>query len=590
MKFPADIAARALMVWFRHADRGWQGGISGEWRAPNHGNAADQVWLLPAVPGYCRRGGGLLLAGSFLAHRGYFSLQLVILVAVLSNCAADIVYYLLARTRGRAWLDRRFAQNQHYQRTLELAERHGNWILLISRYAFGFRIIIPAACGALRMPPVRFTLINLIAGIIWAVPTALLGFYFGSAAETLIERAWHYEFAILITLVAAGIAIFAFRHARRTGRLENLRMADLHVLAPWLIGLMGLLNLISASWPRSHATVRALESWLPARSNPAQPAFDDPGGSSPHPGDKRTGAPQGSCLVCGIHRPGDKLAAACHAGSSTCITHSSPGSSWPISSISAGDSTRAAIPLRSSMAWQPFLYLLAIVFFYGYVGLWHMQDRYVWFPGATPANEAIRSGILIIAPQVQPATPTCSPFSRLDPNRRMAGPILLLVLLLRPVVLRRRAEAPKDRIDEIFAAHGAHSLAAFAVQQDKHHLLLCEGQALVAYAVRSHVALACGDPLASEQDLDCAVREYLGHCVKNGWTPCIYEAAESNLPAYRRHGLQSLKIAEEAILDLSEFSLAGGKEGHDAGHGGQDRQDRHDSPTVRSEVRGRSGD
>src|SRR5512137_2568644 len=95
--------------------------------------------------GVAVEGEAFLLAGSFLAHRGYFSLQIVILLAVLSNCTADIVYYLLARARGRTWLDKRFAGNRHYQRTLELAERNASWLLLISRYAFGFRIIIPAA-------------------------------------------------------------------------------------------------------------------------------------------------------------------------------------------------------------------------------------------------------------------------------------------------------------------------------------------------------------------------------------------------------------------------------------------------------------
>jgi phosphatidylglycerol lysyltransferase len=508
--------------------------------------------------GVAVEGEAFLLAGSFLAHRGYFSLQIVILVAVLSNCAADIVYYRLARTRGRAWLDRRFARNQYYQRTLELAEHHANWILLISRYAFGFRIIIPAACGALRMPPLRFALINLVASIIWAVPTALLGFYFGSVAATLIERAWHYEFAVLIALVAAGFAILSFRHARKTGWLENLSMADLHVLAPWMIGLMGLLNLISASWPRSHATVRALESWFPLevtqRSRPLMILA-------------------GIALIQVTRGLVRRKEAAWYVASIALLTsllmHITRAFDLHHSLI-AGLLLAYLIyfrrrfharsdPASVKQGLVAIPVLLAVVFLYGYVGLRHMQDRYEWSPGATPVNEAIRSGILIIAPRVEPATPHAARFLE---SLQIVGWLVrfyLLILLLRPVVLRRRAEAAKDRIDRIFAAHGAHSLAAFAVQQDKHHLLLCEGQALVAYAVRSHVALACGDPLASEQDLDCAVGEYLAHCVKNGWTPCIYEGAESNLPAYRRHGLQSLKIAEEAILDLSEFSLAGGK-------------------------------
>ena len=213
--------------------------------------------------GVAVEGEAFLLAGAFLAHRGYFTLWLVILVAVTSNFVADVAYYILARSRGRSWLDRRFAGNTHYDRVVARMERHANWLLLVSRYAFGFRIIIPAACGTMGMPPVRFTVLNFLASIIWAVPTALLGFYFGSAAGLVLERARHYEFSIFAFLIIVGAVVLAVRHGHRTGWLENLRMADVHVLAPWLIGLMGLLNLVSAAWPRSHFPMRALESWLP---------------------------------------------------------------------------------------------------------------------------------------------------------------------------------------------------------------------------------------------------------------------------------------------------------------------------------------
>jgi phosphatidylglycerol lysyltransferase len=107
--------------------------------------------------------------------------------------------------------------------------------------------------------------------------------------------------------------------------------------------------------------------------------------------------------------------------------------------------------------------------------------------------------------------------------------------------------------------HGGHSLSAFAAQDDKHHLVVAGGKGLVAYAVRGHVAFAAGDPLSAGEDLEASAREWMAHCRRNGWTPCVYEAAEETLPAYRRLGLRSLKMAEEAVVDLASFSLAGGK-------------------------------
>jgi phosphatidylglycerol lysyltransferase len=387
---------------------------------------------------------------------------------------------------------------------------------------------------------------------------ALLGFYFGSAAGPIIERARHYEFAILAFLIVAGAAILAMRHAHKSGWLENLRMADLHMLAPWLIGLMGLLNLVSAAWPRSHATVRLLESWLPLevtqRSRPLMLLA-------------------GIALIQVTRGLMRRKEAAWYVATVALVTSLGLHITRALDlhhSLVAGlllaylihfrrrfNASSDPASVKQGLIAIPVL--LTIVFLYGYIGLRHMQDRYQWFPGATPYSEAIRSGILILEPEVEPLAPHAARFLG---SLQIGGWLVrfyLLVLLLRPVILRRRAEAPRDRVDEIFAAHGSHSLAAFAIQEDKHHLLLCSGRAMIGFAVRSHVALACGDPLASADDFDDAVREYLERCLKSGWTPCIYEGAEVNLPAYRRHQLHSLKIAEEAVLDLSEFSLAGGK-------------------------------
>ncbi len=46
----------------------------------------------------------VLLAAAYLAHRGYFNLILVILVATFANWAASQIYYAIARSRGRPWL------------------------------------------------------------------------------------------------------------------------------------------------------------------------------------------------------------------------------------------------------------------------------------------------------------------------------------------------------------------------------------------------------------------------------------------------------------------------------------------------------
>jgi phosphatidylglycerol lysyltransferase len=50
-----------------------------------------------------------------------------------------------------------------------------------------------------------------------------------------------------------------------------------------------------------------------------------------------------------------------------------------------------------------------------------------------------------------------------------------------------------------------------------------------------------------------AVGDFIHHCERHGWIPCVYLAAEERLPVYQGHRLQPVRIAEEAIVDLKGF-------------------------------------
>ena len=137
--------------------------------------------------GVAFEGEAVLLAAALLAQRGFFRLPVVIAVAVAANSLADQVYFQLARLRGRAWLERRFGQHPRYQQLMGLVGARGGLLLVASRFAYGLRIAIPAACGALGMGVVAFTLLDLLAGFLWALPMAALGFFAGGALGPLLE-------------------------------------------------------------------------------------------------------------------------------------------------------------------------------------------------------------------------------------------------------------------------------------------------------------------------------------------------------------------------------------------------------------------
>jgi membrane protein DedA with SNARE-associated domain len=213
--------------------------------------------------GVAFEGEAVLLAAALLAQRGFFRLPVVIAVAVAANSLADQAYFQLARLRGRAWLERRFGQHPRYQRLIGLVRRRGGWLLVASRFAYGLRIAIPAACGALGMGIVAFTLLDLLAGLLWALPMAALGYFAGGALGPVLEGVKRYEQAVALTGVVAVAAFLGIRHVRRTVRWRELGWADLHAIVPFVVGLLGVLNLLSAIWPREPAVMRELEQWLP---------------------------------------------------------------------------------------------------------------------------------------------------------------------------------------------------------------------------------------------------------------------------------------------------------------------------------------
>ena len=491
--------------------------------------------------GVAVEGETVLLAGSFLAERGYFQLRLVILTAVVANCTADQVYYLTARTRGRAWLENRFGKYERYRRIVNRMSAHASWFLLASRFAFGFRILIPAACGALGMPPLRFTLINLTAALVWAVPTGLLGFYSGRVAEGLFAKARRYEAWMLAVMVLAGAAVVAFQRLRRAERVAQLRWTDIHAAVPF-------------SRPR----LMPLERWLPLEvTQGSRPLMLFAGLALLQVTRALSRRKQLAWYVASI------------ALGVSLLLHVTPGFDLHHSLVAALllaylVAFRRRFYARSDPAsmrrglWMAPVLELA-VFLYGYVGLSQLEDQFRWKPRAGPASQALVAGILIREPALEPRTEYAARFLGSVQIAGWLARLYILVLVLRPVILRRRQEAPRAEIERIFRLHGRYSLSAFAVQEDKHHLLVVGGQGLVAYATRGSVALACGDPLAPEEELERAAREYLDHCVANGWIACVYEAAEARLPVYHRLGLRSLKMAEEALLDLGEFSLSGNR-------------------------------
>jgi membrane protein DedA with SNARE-associated domain len=146
-----------------------------------------------------------LIAGAYLAHRGYFDIRAVIVLATAATATANQFWFWIARWRGRAYLDRKLQTDRRVQRIHAWLQRRGHVLIPLSRFLYGFRVAIPAVYGASGTSPTLFTALDVASAAFWGLVVGFAGFAFGGTLEVLVDDAQRYErFVLGAIAIAAG--------------------------------------------------------------------------------------------------------------------------------------------------------------------------------------------------------------------------------------------------------------------------------------------------------------------------------------------------------------------------------------------------
>lgn len=173
---------------------------------------------------------GLIMAG-FLAFQGYMNIFGVMVTALAGSFCGDQFYFYLGRMKGPLILKLFTPIARKFRKALRLIEKYGAFVTFISRYTYGFRIILPIIIGMTHMKAMRFLWLNLLSALSWSIIFALAGFLFGKSASLIVEDVESCEPYIMLALAAviAFIWISHFSHARwlrRHGRRRLKRMKE----------------------------------------------------------------------------------------------------------------------------------------------------------------------------------------------------------------------------------------------------------------------------------------------------------------------------------------------------------------------------
>ena len=156
-------------------------------------------WVLLA--GTFLEGEAILIMAGFLAFQGYLHIGGVILTAFIGSFLGDQFYFYLGRIQGTSLLRRFHFIARRFRDSLRLIGKYGAFVAFISRFTYGFRIILPIILGITKLSPRTFLLINLCSAFVWATIFSLAGYLFGKSASLFLEDVGKYEHLLLLALI-----------------------------------------------------------------------------------------------------------------------------------------------------------------------------------------------------------------------------------------------------------------------------------------------------------------------------------------------------------------------------------------------------
>lgn len=167
---------------------------------------------------YSLGGGFIALVGaSILSFAGKMDLSLSILVAGVANFLGDWLLFYLARYQ-KAMMQPYLATHRRKLALVHLLMRkYGSVILVIKKYIYGFKTLVPLAVALTPYSLARFNLYNAIGAVIWSVSIGVLGYFSSGILIKCFELIGDYPgFApVFLVVLLGGLWLWLSRATKR---------------------------------------------------------------------------------------------------------------------------------------------------------------------------------------------------------------------------------------------------------------------------------------------------------------------------------------------------------------------------------------
>jgi lysylphosphatidylglycerol synthetase-like protein (DUF2156 family) len=139
-------------------------------------------------------------------------------------------------------------------------------------------------------------------------------------------------------------------------------------------------------------------------------------------------------------------------------------------------------------------------------------------------------------------------------------PIIVFFSVLLVLLIRTRkpvAAVNRERTIDLLHTYGGGNLSWMTTWPDNAHFITADGNAAMAYQVKSGTAIALGDPVGDPDSVSHAVLEFARHCETHGWMPCLFSSTRVVLPQAESLGYRYVQVAEDTVIDLPGLQFKG---------------------------------
>lgn len=157
-------------------------------------------------------GGGFvaLIAAGVLSFMGKMDLSLSILIAFTANALGDVMLFYMSRYHKSMMMEGLKKHRRKLALSHIMMKKYGSWIILLQKFVYGIKTLIPIAIGLTKYDFKKFAILNVLSAGVWALVFGLGSYYSGNILIKLVEVISDKPWIAPLVILTLGTALWFY--------------------------------------------------------------------------------------------------------------------------------------------------------------------------------------------------------------------------------------------------------------------------------------------------------------------------------------------------------------------------------------------